>query len=280
MKKTCVVYTRVSTEMQVDGYSLSAQMNVLEGYAQSHGLEILERYQDAGKSGKDIKGRPDFRRMLSDISNHVIKVDYVLVFKLSRFGRSSLDTLTSLKVLQENDTELICVQDGIDTSSAMGKLILTLLSCISEMERENIIVQTTEGKKEKARQGKWSGGYAPYGYRVGEDGILCIVEEERPAIEMIFELYVNKDWGYRKIAKHLNDMEVGKNTHGQKNRLGRWTESIINRIVSNEVYYGMIPYGKHVKVKDNDGIEHRVLTKEYPINKGRHEGIVSEEMWT
>ena len=112
MMKTCVFYTRVSTEMQVDGYSLSAQITVLENYAKSNGLEVVERYQDAGKSGKDIEGRPEFMRMLAAISNHVIDVDYVLVFKLSRFGRSSLDTLTSLKTLQENNTELICVHDG------------------------------------------------------------------------------------------------------------------------------------------------------------------------
>lgn len=279
MNRTCVIYTRVSTEMQVDGYSLSAQINILEGYAKAHDLDIVEYYQDAGKSGKDIKGRPDFRRMLSDISNHVIQVDYVLVFKLSRFGRSSLDTLTSLKVLQENGTELVCVKDGIDTSSSMGKLILTLLSCISEMERENIIVQTAEGKKEKARQGKWSGGFAPYGYRIGDDGVLCIVEEERPVVEMIFDLYVNKDWGCRRIAQYLNNIGVCKDTHGRKNRLQTWTVSIIRQIISSEVYYGMIAYGKHMRVKDNEGAEHTVRTDKYLVSKGQHEGIISEEIW-
>ena len=152
--RTCVIYTRVSTEMQVDGYSLDAQVQVLERYAELKDMKIIERYQDAGKSGKDIKGRPDFQRMLMDIKSHTIDVDYVLVFKLSRFGRSAFDTLKSLEILKQNEVALICTEDNIDTSSTMGKLILTILACISEMERENILVQTMEGRKEKARQGK------------------------------------------------------------------------------------------------------------------------------
>lgn len=279
MMKTCVFYTRVSTEMQVDGYSLSAQITVLENYAKSNGLEVVERYQDAGKSGKDIEGRPEFMRMLADISNHVIDVDYVLVFKLSRFGRSSLDTLTSLKTLQENNTELICVHDGMNTSDAMGKLLLTILSCISEMERENILIQSMEGKKEKARQGKWNGGHAPYGYRIGEDDILYVVKEERPVIEMIFDMYVNKGWGCQKIAGYLNDIGIAKNTHGYKNKLEIWTTNTIRNIVGSEVYYGMITYGKHVKKRSEDGSDIIGLADEYMLEKGLHEGIISEEMW-
>ena len=106
--RTCVIYTRVSTEMQVDGYSLDAQVQALERYAELKDMKIIERYQDAGKSGKDIKGRPDFQRMLMDIKSHTIDVDYVLVFKLSRFGRSAFDTLKSLEILKQNEVALIC----------------------------------------------------------------------------------------------------------------------------------------------------------------------------
>lgn len=279
MMKKCVVYTRVSTEMQVDGYSLSAQMTVLEEFAKNNNFEIVERYQDAGKSGKDIKNRPEFRHMLSDISDHVIEVDYVLVFKLSRFGRSALDTLSSLKTLQENNTELICVKDNIDTSAPIGKLLLAILACISEMERENILVQSMEGKKEKARQGKWNGGHAPYGYRIGEDDVLYVVEEERPVIEMIFRLYTDKGWGCQKIAAYLNDMGIEKNTHGYKNKLDIWTTNTIRNIVASEVYCGMITYGKHVKRRNEDGSDTIGLADEYMLEKGLHEGIISEEMW-
>ena len=197
--RTCVIYTRVSTEMQVDGYSLDAQVQALERYAELKDMKIIERYQDAGKSGKDIKGRPDFQRMLMDIKSHTIDVDYVLVFKLSRFGRSAFDTLKSLEILKQNEVALICTEDNIDTSSTMGKLILTILACISEMERENILVQTMEGRKEKARQGKWNGGHAPYGYMIGEDDVLLIDEEEAKIVKEIFSLLKKQTGGLGRL---------------------------------------------------------------------------------
>lgn len=80
--KKCYIYTRVSTEIQVDGYSLDAQNAELERYAKANNIKICGRYQDAGKSGKDIKGRPEFQRMLEDIANGNGEVDFVLVFKL------------------------------------------------------------------------------------------------------------------------------------------------------------------------------------------------------
>ena len=61
------------------------------------------------------------------------------------------------------DRNLICVEDGIDSSKDSGKLMISVLSAVAEIERENILVQTMEGHKQKAREGKWNGGFAPYG---------------------------------------------------------------------------------------------------------------------
>ena len=94
--KKCYLYMRVSTEMQVDGYSLDAQKASLVKYAKFQRLEIAGEYCDAGRSGKSIGGRPEFMRMLDDISSMRDDVDYVLVFKLSRFGRNAADVLNSL----------------------------------------------------------------------------------------------------------------------------------------------------------------------------------------
>ena len=88
--KKCLLYSRVSTEMQVDGYSLEAQKNCLKRFAEREEMIVVEAYEDAGKSGKSIEGRPAFKRMLSDIENGK-EVDYVLVYKLSRFGRNAAD---------------------------------------------------------------------------------------------------------------------------------------------------------------------------------------------
>lgn len=86
--KKCVLYPRVSTEMQVDGFSLDGQKSSLTRFTDREEMEVVNIYEDAGKSGKSIEGRPAFKQMLSDIEN-------VLVYKLSRFGRNIADILNS-----------------------------------------------------------------------------------------------------------------------------------------------------------------------------------------
>ena len=178
MKKQqkCYIYTRVSTSMQVDGYSLDAQKDKLRKYAEYQEMSIVGEYSDEGKSGKSVEGRPQFKQMLSDIENGKDNVDYVLVFKLSRFGRNAADVLSSLQKMQDYGVNLICVEDGIDSSKDAGKLMISVLSAVAEIERENILVQTMEGRRQKAREGRWNGGFAPYGYQL-VNGELIILEE-------------------------------------------------------------------------------------------------------
>ena len=145
MKKTktkCYLYTRVSTSMQVDGYSLDAQRDKLRKYAEYEDMVVAGEYSDEGFSGKNIQGRHEFQRMLQDIQDGKDGVEYVLVFKLSRFGRNAADVLNSLQLMQDFGVNLICVEDGIDSSKDSGKLMISVLSAVAEIERENIRTQT------------------------------------------------------------------------------------------------------------------------------------------
>lgn len=162
-KKTrCYIYIRVSTEMQVEGFSLDAQREKLVKYAEYKDYEVVREYCDAGKSGKSVMGRPQFMQMMGDIeTERDPDISFVLVFKLSRFGRNAADVLNSLQTLQDYGVNLVCVEDGIDSSKDSGKLTITVLSAVAEIERENILVQTMEGRKQKAREGKWNGGRPP-----------------------------------------------------------------------------------------------------------------------
>ena len=100
-RTNCYIYTRVSTSMQVDGYSQDAQREKLRGYAAYQEMTVVGEYSDEGFSGKNIQGRMEFRRMLEDIQTQKDSVDYVLVFKLSRFGRNAADVLNSLQLMQD-----------------------------------------------------------------------------------------------------------------------------------------------------------------------------------
>ena len=108
-KTKVYIYIRVSTTMQIDGYSLDAQKARMKAYADFNDYQSVGEYEDAGKSGKSIEGRASFCRMMEDIKSGKDGVAYVLVFKLSRFGRNAADVLSTLQVMQDFGATLISV---------------------------------------------------------------------------------------------------------------------------------------------------------------------------
>lgn len=273
------IYTRVSTAMQIDGYSLDAQKARMKAFADYNDYEIVGEYEDAGKSGKSIEGRFEFNRMMEDIKSGKDGVAFVLVFKLSRFGRNAADVLSTLQIMQDFGVNLICVEDGIDSSKDAGKLMISVLSAVAEIERENIRVQTMEGRIQKAREGKWNGGFAPYGYQL-VDGKLEINEEEAPAIRTIFDQYVHTDIGSNGIAKYLENHGIHK-IQRQNGKNPLFDSHLIRLILKNPVYCGKIAYGrrKTEKVHGTRNDYHLVEQDNYILVDGLHEPIVTEEVW-
>lgn len=164
MKKEKVkvyIYTRVSTAMQIDGYSLDAQKTRMKAFADYNDYVIAGEYEDAGKSGKSIEGRSGFNGMMDDIRSNKDGVSFVLVFKLSRFGRNAADVLNSLQMMQDFGVNLICVEDGIDSSKDAGKLMISVLSAVAEIERENIRVQFRPWKDVYRKPEKKNGMHEP-----------------------------------------------------------------------------------------------------------------------
>ena len=282
MKKTktkCYLYTRVSTSMQVDGYSLDAQRDKLRKYAEYEDMIVAGEYSDEGFSGKNIQGRHEFQRMLQDIQDCKDGVEYVLVFKLSRFGRNAADVLNSLQLMQDFGVNLICVEDGIDSSKDSGKLMISVLSAVAEIERENIRTQTMAGREQKAREGKWNGGFAPYGYRL-EKGELLIAEDEVDVIRTIFDRYIHTNDGVSGVAKYLNRQGLVKKLR-QNGTIPGFSASFVKSIIDNPVYMGKIAYGRR-RTEKKIGTRnemHVVEQSEFPVYEGKHEAIISEEDW-
>ena len=229
-KKTKVyIYTRVSTVMQIDGYSLEAQKNKMKNYAEFNDFKIAGDYEDAGKSGKSIVGRMGFNQMIEDIKS--------------------------------------------------GKLLISVLSAVAEIERENIIEQTMNGRREKARQGGWNGGFAPYGYYL-KDNQLLIEETEAEAIRIIFDKFANSDIVLGGVAKYLNLQGI-KKIPRQNGTLETWSSHFIRLILDNPVYCGKIAYGRRTreKVKGTKNEYKQVHAEDYILEDGQHEGIISEKLW-
>ena len=275
------IYTRVSTAIQTEGFSLDAQkQRILEAAKYMH-LRICGEYSDAGFSGKNISGRVQFQQMMADIAAKKDNVKYVLVFKLSRFGRNAADVLSSLQFMQDYGVNLFCVADNIDSAADSGKLLISVMSAVAEIERENILVQSMSGRRNKASKGGWNGGVAPYGYEL-QNGQLQIVEDEAAVIRDTFELYISTNKGATYVAKELNKRHTKKVK--SRNDVSKFTTDFVKRIVDNPVYCGKIAYGRTVseKIEGKRNEYHRIVQKDEKkiiLADGSHEPIISEETW-
>ena len=276
-RKKCYIYTRVSTAAQTEGFSLEAQQERLYEYAEYRELEIAGDYCDAGKSGKSIKGRPEFQRMMDDIISQKDNISYVLVFKLSRFGRNAADVLKSMQLLTDYGVDLVSVDDAIDSSTQGGRLTLTILSAVAEIERENITDQFMAGRLQKIRDGKWSGGSVPYGYR-SVDRELTIDPYEASIVRKIFDLYMEEDMGATSVAVTLNDEEYLRKENGGVDQRPFTYDFIVN-VLDNPIYCGKLIFGRRTNKKGPDGKLLKPDPKHAVIAQGVHETILTEEEW-
>ena len=106
-----------------------------------------------------------------------------------------------------------------ESSKDSGKLMISVLSAVAEIERENILVQTMEGCKQKAREGKWNGGFAPYGYEL-VNGELQIAEDEAEIIRLIYDKFIHTNMGISAIAAWLNQHGY-KKKRSEERRVGK-----------------------------------------------------------
>jgi DNA invertase Pin-like site-specific DNA recombinase len=181
-----IAYLRVSTDKQADkGVSLEAQQEKVKAYAALYDLELVEVITDAGASAKTIN-RPGLQKALEKLTQG--EADALLVVKLDRLTRSVADLG---KLIEEHFTEgkaaLLSVSEQIDTRSAAGRLILNILASVSQWERETISERTRDAMQHKKNQGEYTGGKAPYGFRL-DNGELTPDPFEQAVIEQAREL--------------------------------------------------------------------------------------------
>ena len=180
--------------------------------------------------------------------------------------------------MENHNVNLICVDDSLDSSKDSGKLVITILSAVAEMERENIISQTMEGRKQKAREGKWNGGFAPIGYSL-DNGELVVNEDEAKAVRMIFDLYANSDMGANGVSKYLVSLGINKPIR-QNGKNPYFSASLIRQILDNPVYNGKIAYGRRKTIKDKTTGKIKLEKSDhYIIAQGNHEVLIDDELW-
>lgn len=148
-KETAIGYARVSTVDQSEGYSVAAQRNRIEAYALSRGWVLADVCIDDGYTTR--KRRPAFDAMLERVASEGI--NHVVVVRLDRAGRSALDLLRLYEALEALGTSLVSIEEGIDTSTPVGRFLRTILAAVAELERDMVSERTRAAMAEAKRQG-------------------------------------------------------------------------------------------------------------------------------
>lgn len=224
VKRIKAIYVRVSTDLQVEGYSIEAQIELVEAYLKSKEWGEYKIYTDPGFSGKDLN-RPAIQELIQDIKDG--KIDCVLVYKLDRLSRSQKDTLYLIEeVFNQNDCGFISIRESFDTTTPFGKAMIGILSVFAQLERETILERTRLGLKKRAEDGYWrGGGKIPFCYDYDKSTGELTINPER---KVIFDL--------------MKTLRLQGYSYNQLEKVTGYDESWIQGILKAKTNLGLIPY--------------------------------------
>jgi DNA invertase Pin-like site-specific DNA recombinase len=218
-----VGYCRVSSEAQEENTSLDHQRRRIEAYCEAFDHELIEVFVEVG-SGKDTEHRPQFQAAMEMVGTDA---DGIVALKLDRIARSCKDVLILVEdVLQPQNKALVLLDLNVDTSTPTGKMILTMMAAVAELERQQINERCQGGRKAKAQSGGYAYGSPRFGLKA-IDGELVPVESEQEAISVI-RRHRRSGKSFQKIADYLNAQGI------QTKRGKQWNAMQIQRIVKRE----------------------------------------------
>lgn len=260
--KFAAQYVRMSTEHQE--YSTENQRLAIAEFARSNNVTVIATYEDAGRSGLTLKGRPALLRLLQDVQSPVCPFSLVLVYDVSRWGRfQDVDECAHYEYLCRlaGVQVVYCAEqfswDGSSTSALMKTIKRTMAG---EYSRE-LSQKVFNGQCRLAAKGFWQGAAPGYGLQrvlVTSDGVVkgplnhgehksiqtdrVVVslgkEQEVALVRRIFEWYVLHQLGCKRIADRLNAFGL-RNGHDRP-----WNPQQITHILSSEKYTGTTVYAR------------------------------------
>ncbi len=162
----CVIYARVSTAGQVEGTSLTGQLVACREAAARHGWKVVAECVDAGESGARAD-RPALAEVMDSVDSGAVGV--LIVYRLDRLARSTIHLLTLVQRLEAAQVRLVSTSESIDTRTPTGRMTMTVLGSVAELERETIRTRTREGVARRVAQGGWVSSTPPFGFRAVPD---------------------------------------------------------------------------------------------------------------
>ena len=223
-------YARVSTEKEEQLHSLAAQVDYYRDFiARCNRWTFVEGYIDEGVSGTGAEKREHFMRMIHDGKNG--RFDFVVTKEISRFSRSTLDSIQYTQELLRCGVGVFFQSDNLNTLMPDAELRLTILSSIAQDEVRKISERVKFGFQRAIESGVVLGNNRIWGYEK-QNGKLIVRESEAEIVRIIFDLYANQKMGIRAIADRLTKLGY-QNTRGND-----FSFSTIRGILVNPKYKG------------------------------------------
>jgi len=266
-KLRVAAYARVSTDSAEQLISLEAQKLHYESYIKANSnWEFAGIYYDEGISGTKKEKRKELLRLISDCENR--KIDFIITKSISRFARNTMDCLEFVRKLTDLGVFIYFEKENINTQSMDSELMLTILSSLAENESISISENNKWSIQRRFRNGTYKLSYPPYGYDY-VDGQIVVNKEQAEVIKRIYADALSGK-GTLKIAEDLNAEGV------PTKRGGRWSNSTVRGILSNEKYTGDLLLQK--TYTDENFIRHTNKgEKDQYLIENHHEAIISHE---
>ena len=221
MKKKIIGYIRTSTTRQEN--SVKLQTHKITDYCEKNNLFLNELIVDEGLSGKDIKNRVGYHRIMEMVEKK--EVDTLIVLSLSRWGRNLKQNYESIEVMIKTDTNFISLKEQVDLSTPMGRFMVNVMSSLYQMEREMISERVVDILKDKKENGIVY-GVTPYGFN--RDGDFLVPNTKQQKVLTKIHSLRDKGTSYQKISDFLN-----RNKHNKKNGK-KWTRYDVFHIIRTE----------------------------------------------
>lgn len=288
------MYLRLSRE---DGdisesNSISNQRQIIKSYAKENGITISNEYVDDGFSGSNFD-RPNFKNMIEDLNAGKFRI--IIVKDLSRFGRDYIESGKYLqKIFPEKGIRFISVNDNYDSDNADVSdthLILPIRNFINDSYCRDISMKVKSSKEVKRKNGEFIGSFAPFGYKKDSKNKhkLVVDTEVSHIVSRIFDMKI-EGYSSKAIADFLNSIGTvtpsrHKENKGDNFNTGfivkdaKWDAKMVNRVITNKVYIGVLEQGKTAKLNYKSKREVDVAKDDWIIIENAHESIVSKSVF-
>lgn len=294
MEKFACMYLRLSREDgdSTESNSISNQRQIIKSYARDNDFKVVAEYVDDGFSGSNFD-RPKFKKMIQDLEEKKFKT--IIVKDLSRFGRDYIESGKYLqKIFPEKGIRFISVNDNYDSENADVSdthLILPIRNFINDSYCRDISMKVKSSKEIKRKNGEFIGAFAPFGYKkdIKNKHKLVVDTEVSHIIERIFNMKID-GYSSKAIADFLNSIgcvtpSKHKENSGDNHTTGfivkdsKWDAKMVNRIITNKVYIGVLEQGKTRKLNYKSKREVEVNEEDWIVINDSHKPIISKSIY-